>query len=273
MCVLLTIGVREMIPRYTPKQMASIWTPQAQFRTWLEVELAVIQARCDLGFYSSDIITRIIGVLGAPEEFMTTEMVEAIVERDKEIEHDLQAFVDIVRRALPEDLRHFIHDGLTSFDTEVPALALQFRQAKQVILPDLEKFMDALQELASRHMFTYRMGLTHGQDAKPTTFGWLVCFYIEMMEGVQARLVNSFERIEEVKCSGAVGNYETLSPELEVEVCRLLGLRVRRAATQIVARDVFATLLSDIAIAGGCIEKIATDLRLLAFKFECVFRG
>ncbi|HAZ17097.1 MAG: Adenylosuccinate lyase [Parcubacteria group bacterium GW2011_GWA2_43_13] len=253
-----------MIARYIPTQMASIWTLQSQFRTWLEVELAVIQARCNLGLYRQEVSTRITAVLGTPEEFMTSEMVEAIIERDREIEHDLQAFVDIVRRALPEDLRHFIHDGLTSFDTEVPALALQFRQVSNVIMPDLAKFIAALRTLASRHMFTYRMGLTHGQDAKPTTFGWLVCSYIEMMEGAQERLINSFERIEEVKCSGAVGNYETLSPELEVEVCRLLGLRVRRAATQIVSRDVFANLLSDMATAGGGIERIATDFRLLA---------
>lgn len=251
-----------MIPRYTPKEMAPIWTPKAQFETWLNVELAVISARCRLGIYPGGIIARI--ALEIPSTFMTDKRVEEILQRDREIEHDLQAFVDVVRWHLPEELRRYIHDGLTSYDTEVPALALQFAAAGKVLLDDIGKLIEALRTQASRHQWTYRMGSTHGQDAEPTTFGWLLCSYIEMLENGERALEQVLLDICSVKCSGAVGNYATISPELEAEVCRLLGLDVRQAATQIVARDVFSHFLSTVATIGGCIEKIATDLRLLA---------
>ena len=252
-----------MIPRYSPKDLALIWTPKAQFQSWLEVELAVIQARCNLKIYPANIISEIQTYI-KPASFMTDEIVQAIIDMDRLIEHDLQAFVDVVRTWLPENLRHYIHDGLTSYDTEVPALALQFQIAIGIILADLQVLIDALQKQASHHMWTFCMGNTHGQDAKPTTFGWRLCGYLEMLQGAHAGLVITMLRIEEVKCSGAVGTYENISPRLEAEVCRLLGLQPRRAATQIVARDVLANLLSVIATTGGCLEKIATDIRLLA---------
>lgn len=251
-----------MIPRYTPKEMVPIWTPKAQFQTWLNVELAVIAARCKLGLYPESIITRI--ALEMPSWFMTDQKVVEIQELDRVIEHDLQAFVDVVRSYLPEDLRRYIHDGLTSYDTEVPALAFQFAAAGKVLLADLGKLVDALRVQASRHQWTYRMGNTHGQDAEPTTFGWLLCSYLEMLANGEAALKEALLGIRNVKCSGAVGNYATISPKLEAEVCRLLGLGVRDAATQIVARDVFSQFLSTVATIGGCIEKMATDLRLLA---------
>lgn len=225
-----------MIIRYTTKEMASIWTDQAKFQTWLEVELAVVQARCELGTYPRDVIERI-----RPLARFT---VEKINELDRRIEHDLEAFVEVVRASLPLELRRYIHDGLTSYDTEVPALAIQFSEALKIIFADLEKLHKALRIKAGEHAWTYCMGITHGQDAKPTTFGWRLCSYLEMIGRGIGNLDHAADQIDQVKCSGAVGNYMTISPELEQRVCGILGLKVRPAATQIVARDVFANVLS-----------------------------
>lgn len=245
-----------MIERYTTKEMAPVWTDQAKFQTWLEVELAVIQARCVMGIYPANVIEDIRPI--------ARFAVDDVNELDKVIEHDLEAFVEVVRASLPPVLRRYVHDGLTSYDVEVPALALQFTRAQGIIFADFDKLCHALREKASEHMWTYCMGMTHGQDAKPTTFGWRLCGYLEMLTRGWQNLCEADDQIREVKCSGAVGNYMTISPELEERVCSILGLSVRDAATQIVARDVFANVLSQIAIIGGEIEKMATDLRLLA---------
>jgi len=153
---------------------------------------------------------------------------------------------------------------MTSYDTEVPALALQFRQAGKILLQGLDQLIEALRVQASQHMWTFCMGITHGQDAEPMTLSLRFCGYLEMMVRARQHLVKCLEEIEEVKFSGAVGSYFSITPAEEAEVCRILNLRVRSAATQIVARDVFARFLSELAIIGRDIEKMANDLCILA---------
>lgn len=245
-----------MIARYTPPAIGAVWTDETKFHTWLKVELAVIEVRCQMGIYPPGISESI--------SSQASFNAEAINELDKEIEHDLLAFVEVVRQSLAPELRQYFHDGLTSYDTEVPALALQFRRAGDILFRDFDLLIESLRRKASEHLHTYCMGITHGQDAEPTTFGWRLCGYLDMMEQGRRSLSIALEDISMVKCSGAVGNWATISPELEAQVCQLLGLRPRPAATQIVPRDVFARFLSEVAVTGGCLEKIATDLRLLA---------
>jgi adenylosuccinate lyase len=245
-----------VIARYTPKEIGAVWTDQVKFQTWLDVELAVIEARSQLGVYSPDVGERI--------RSQASFEVEDINELDRQIEHDLLAFVEVVRWSLPPELRWYVHDGLTSYDTEVPALALQFQKAGAILDNDLDALITSFRRKAGEHLYTYCMGVTHGQDAEPTTFGWRLCGYLDMLQQGRVNLTSALEQIKMVKCSGAVGNWATISPELEECVCQLLGLRLRPAATQIVSRDVFARFLAEVAIIGGCLEKIATDLRILA---------
>jgi adenylosuccinate lyase len=245
-----------VIKRYTPQEIGEVWTDQSKYQTWLDVELAVVSAKEKLGTYPSGTHQTISEV--------ARFTVEEINELDKLIEHDLLAFVETVRKYLPSNQRSKFHEGLTSYDTEVPALALQFLRAGKIILRDLDSLIAAVRVKASMHIFTYCMGITHGQDAEPTTFGYRLCGYLEMLELCKENLINSLHQIEMAKCSGAVGNWATIAPDLESEILTKLSLRPRKVATQIVPRDVFARFLSEVAILGGCIEKIATDLRMLA---------
>lgn len=248
-----------MIPRYSPPLMAQVWTEENKFQTWLKVELAMIKARTRLGYLNDD--PNILNRISAAATFT----VEAIEARDREIEHDLQAFVDVVRASLPEADRKYFHQDMTSYDTEVPAQAIQIVQAIEIIQADLLGFRNLLQRKAGEHSKTYCMGITHGQDAEPTSFGWSrFAVWLELMHKVDLDLELIKTEAEQIKCSGAVGNYLTIHPDLEAEVAAVLHLEVRPAATQIVARDVHARLFSALAVLAGGIEKMATDLRLLS---------
>lgn len=245
-----------MDPRYETKSMKPVWTYRTKFATWERVELAAIEARFRLGRLEEAAFRRI--------KQAARFTLRGIKEREAKSAHDLQAFVDEERAHLEPQDRHQFHKRMTSYDTEVPALALQFGRAGAILLANCDRLIAVLRTLASKHVWTFCMGNTHGQDAKPTTFGWRVCSYLEMAERSRARLEAALEEITYVKFSGAVGNNMTIDPELEAAVCKLLGLKVRRAATQIVGRDVFSNLLSVMAITGGVIEKIAVDMCLLA---------
>lgn len=245
-----------MIKRYTPKLMGAVWEEQRKFQAWLDVELAVVYVRVQGGKYAP-------GTYPVMKE-KASFTVEGIEKRELITEHDMIAFVEEVRASLPTSLAQFFHDGLTSYDVEVPALALQFGEAGKILLADLDLLIAAVHKQASIHLNTYGMGSTHGQDAEPTKLVWRLCGYLDMLRQSRERLYCALDAIRQVKCSGAVATWATIPPSTEDAVIAHLQLDVRPAPTQIVPRDVFASFLSEVAVLGGCIEKIATDLRLLA---------
>jgi adenylosuccinate lyase len=48
-----------MIERYTRPEMAALWTLENKFRVWLEVEMAVCEAWCEMGRISEDAMAEI----------------------------------------------------------------------------------------------------------------------------------------------------------------------------------------------------------------------
>ncbi|MDD5715275.1 MAG: adenylosuccinate lyase [Patescibacteria group bacterium] len=245
-----------MIARYNPKKIHQIWQLNSKFAKWLLVELAMIKAREDLGVYPKGTYTKI--------KQRAQFSVKRILELEVSLDHDLLAFVETVRQSLPKSLRKYIHDGMTSYDTEEPALSLQLLRAARIILEDMNLLVTTLRMLASDHAWTYCMAFTHIQYAKVTTLGWRFVGYLEFMERSQTNLLFITDQLKLTKCSGAVGNYATIDPELEARVCDILGLGVRPAATQIVHRDVIARFMGELAIISANLEKIATDIRLMS---------
>src|SRR4051794_39975917 len=59
--------------------------------------------------------------------------VEAVEERERTTGHDVAAFVDVVAASIGEQGR-WIHYGLTSYDVVDNALALQLKQAGEIIV-------------------------------------------------------------------------------------------------------------------------------------------
>src|SRR5204863_5711042 len=77
------------------------------------------------------------------------------------------------------------------------------------------------------------------------------------------RLRRAREAVRVGKISGAVGNFAHVEPEVEEEVCRLLGLEPAPISTQVVQRDRHAELCATLAIVAASLEKIATEIRSL----------
>jgi adenylosuccinate lyase len=235
--------------------MGALWTYRAKFDAWLAVELAIILARCNLGIYPKDVYRKI--------KKCARFTVADVLARDAEINHDLQAFVDVVRLSLPLKLRRYFHEKVTSYDTEEPAQARILLKAGALIMSDLDRLIDVLWRQASEHMWTFCIAVTHGQDAQPTTLGWRFCDYLELFQRNRDNLRFILSQVAESKCSGAVGNNVRVSPELEAEIFRILHLKPRRVATQVVSRDVIARLMAELAVIAANMEKMAIGLRLL----------
>ncbi len=243
-----------MIPRYTRPEIGKAWSPQRKFECWLEVELAATEAWAEEGA-----VPREAAEAARANAAFT---VEAVNEREKVTDHDVAAFVDVVAASVGEHGR-WIHYGLTSSDVLDTALALQLREAGEVVLASARAYRDALVERALEHRDTLCVGRTHGVHAEPTTFGLRLAGFAFEADRNLARLAGAFDQLAFGKLSGAVGTYASVPPAVEARVMERLGLRREDVATQVIPRDRHAVLTSGIAIAGAGLERFATEVRNL----------
>ncbi len=243
-----------MIPRYSPEDISAIWTEEAKFQRWLQLEIAAVEARMEAGFVPEK------ALLAIKEKAAFN--VDEILEIEKETKHDVIAFLTNVAGYVGPDSR-YIHEGLTSSDVVDTSLAMQMRDAGNIILADIENLIDVLAKRAVEFKYTLEMGRTHGIHAEPTTFGLKLLLWHEEMRRNLDRMKKAVNTVSVGKISGAVGTYQHLSPAIETVVCRKLGLEPSSISTQILQRDRHAEFATTLAIIASSIEKFSVELRHL----------
>ncbi len=243
-----------MIDRYCRPQMSSIWTDENRYKKWLEVELAVCEAWCELGEIPKDVLERIKKKAGFS--------VQRITEVENIVKHDLIAFLTSVAEHVGEDSR-YIHLGLTSYDIVDTALSLLIKQSLEIIKKDIISLRDILKEEALRQKKTIMVGRTHGVHAEPITLGVKLLVWYEEINRHLKRIERAIETISVGRISGAVGTYIHLNPEVEVRALKRLGLIPAKVSTQILQRDRHAEAISTLALLASSLEKFALEIRLL----------
>ena len=241
-----------MIERYTRPRMGRIWSPENKFRKWLEVELACVDVLAERGVIPRDAAR----VIRAKADFD----VARIDEIEREVKHDVVAFTTSVAEHVGPESR-YVHYGLTSSDVVDTALALQLKEASEILTEGLDRFAKVLEKRAHEFKRTVMVGRTHGIHAEPTTLGLKLAVWYEEARRNQRRLRDAAECVRVGKLSGAVGTFAHLDPTVEESVCRILGLQPDPVSTQIVQRDRHAEFLSALALIAASLEKIATEVR------------
>ncbi|MBC8531310.1 adenylosuccinate lyase [Gehongia tenuis] len=243
-----------MIDRYTRPEMAKLWSPENKFQKWLEVELNATDAWVKLGH--------------VPEEAakLMRENAKFTVERIDEIEqsthHDVVAFTRCVAESLGDESK-YLHFGLTSTDVVDTALSAILVEATDMLGHDLEDLTQTLRDQAIRYKDVPMMGRTHGVHAEPITLGLKFALWYADMGRNMKRLAQAREMIAVGKLSGAVGTYANIDPFVEQYVCKKMGLAPAPISTQVLQRDRHAQYVSTLAVIGGTLEKIATEVRAL----------
>ncbi|MBV8446275.1 MAG: adenylosuccinate lyase [Candidatus Dormibacteraeota bacterium] len=242
-----------MIPRYTPPEIAAIFSDESRLRRWLDVELLASEAWSELGRVPKEAL---------PALRAARVDVERIAQLEAEQGHDLAAFVSGVQETVGEAGR-FLHLGLTSSDVVDTALATQLRDAAAVIDTDASALEQALVEQAERHRLTVMMGRTHGVHAEPLTLGVKLANAVDEVRRARRRLQQATDEVSVGQVSGTVGTHAGIPPSVEEHVCRGLGLRVAPVTTQVIARDRHAAFVNALALMTAVLERLATTIRLL----------
>lgn len=243
-----------MIGRYSRDEIAKIWDINTKFDYYLKVELAVCDAYAQLGNISQEIADEI--------RQKASFSVERIDEIEREVRHDVIAFLTCVNESLG-DLGRYVHVGLTSSDVIDTAFALQIQDSGKIIEKDLEDVIDTLKKLADKHRKTVCIGRSHGIHAEVMTFGVKLCNWIDILERQKDNFTHALEQIRVGQISGPVGTYSNISTEVEEITCKNLNLKPARISTQVIARDYHAYFMQSLALIASVIEQFAIEIRHL----------
>jgi adenylosuccinate lyase len=242
-----------VIPRYTPTDLAELWSPARRYTVWLEVELAACEAMEDAGFVPRGTAA----ALRAKDLVLYPARIDEI---EKTTKHDVIAFLTHVEELAGAEAR-WLHRGMTSSDVLDTSLAVLMRDAADLLLARCTKLLQALARRAREHAKTPMIGRSHGIFAEPVTFGLaLAGHHAEVARG-RARLEAARREIAVGKIAGAVGTYAHLTPEIERRALGRLGLEPETVATQIVARDRHAAYFAALALLAAAVERLATNVR------------
>ena len=223
---------------------------------WFEVELAALDGWVEVGAVPAADVTAIRAGATVPTP-------QRVAEIEETTDHDLAAFVDAVAEQLGPEGR-WVHYGLTSSDVVDTSLALQIRDAGDLILRGVETALGAVVRRAEEHRQTICIGRSHGIHAEPTTFGWKLAGWAFELDRARARLERALETCRVGQLSGTVGTYAAIDPDVERIACERLGLDPDPVSTQVIARDRHAELLSALALCATSLDKFATEIRHLA---------
>ncbi|TGY88603.1 adenylosuccinate lyase [Marinicauda algicola] len=245
-----------MIPRYTRPQMEAIWSPQNKYRIWFLIEAHATDKLAELGVVPQS----------AAEAVWKAKDVEFDVARideiEREVKHDVIAFLTHLAEHVGDEAR-FVHQGLTSSDVLDTCLAVQMRDAADLLLEGLDRLLAALKARALEHKTTVCIGRSHGIHAEPTTFGIkLARFYAEFARA-RTRLLAAKEEIATCAISGAVGTFANIDPRVEEHVAQKLGLKPEPVSSQVIPRDRHANYFAVLGLIASSIENLAVEIRHL----------
>ena len=243
-----------MLERYTHPEMGKLWQDGYEYERWLEVELAVAEVMTKRGEIP----------LEAMEEIRAKAKVnpKRVLEIEAVVRHDLIAFLQAVVEEIGEAGK-YLHLGLTSSDVKDTALSLVLRDSGHLLKKDLRALRDVLAKRALESKYTVMVGRTHGIHAEPLTFGLKLAIWIAEIDRQEERLDQAILSVGAGKISGAVGTYANVAPEVEEAVCKHLGLVTALVSNQILQRDRHAHFMTTLALIGGTLEKISTEIRNL----------
>ncbi len=244
-----------MIERYSREEIKNIWELQAKFEYYLKVELAVCEAYAKLGKIPQANLNEI------KEKASFT--LDRIDEVEREVRHDVIAFLTAINESVGPENAKYIHMGLTSSDVIDTAFALQISDSSKYINKELDNLIETIKKMAFEHKNTICMGRSHGVHAEVMTFGFKLLNWLDALTRAKESFNITLKEIEVGQISGPVGTYSNIPPEIEEITCSELGLKPAKISTQIISRDRHAKFFSQLALIASLIEQFATEIRHL----------
>jgi adenylosuccinate lyase len=249
-----------MVPRYSRPEMTAIWSAENRYRIWWQIEAFAAEAMGRIGMIPAEDAKTIRAAYDRDAlgdiDIAAIDAIEAVTK------HDVIAFLTWAGEKLGPE-RRWLHQGMTSSDVLDTALAVQLKQAADLLVKDIDELLRVLKRRALEHKATPTIGRSHGIHAEPTTFGLKLAQAYAEFERNRARLVSARDQIATCAISGAIGTFANVPPAVEEHVASELDLSVEPVSTQVIPRDRHAMFFATLGVIASSIERLATEIRHL----------
>ena len=240
--------------RSKTKSLAPYFSEEALFKYRVQVEVEYFIALCQQGIPQlSEVNESLFEDLRSLYLHFNQDDATSIKEIEKTTNHDVKAVEYFIKKEFDtlglENVKEFIHFGLTSQDINNTAIPLSIKEALQkVYLPELEALLETLVRLSEEYKDIPMLARTHGQPASPTRLGKEIEVFVTRLEEQKMHLL---QVPHAAKFGGATGNFNAhhiAYPEVDWKVFgrhfieEQLGLQHSFPTTQIEHYDSFAAL-------------------------------
>src|SRR3954465_2297605 len=249
-----------MVPRYSRPEMTAIWSAENRYRIWWQIEVFAAEAMGRIGMIPAEDAATIRAdydrdALGEID-IAAIDAIEAVTK------HDVIAFLTWAGEKLGPE-RRWLHQGMTSSDVLDTALAVQLKQAADLLLKDIDRLLEALKRRAFEHKATPTIGRSHGIHAEPTTFGLKLAQAYAEFTRPKPRVIEAQREVATCAISGAVGTFANIDPYVEEYVAEKMGLSVEPVSTQVIPRDRHAMFFATLAVIASSVERLSIEIRHL----------
>jgi len=151
-----------MVPRYSRPEMTAIWSAENRYRVWWQIEVFAAEAMGRIGMIPADDAKTIRAAYDRDAlgeiDIAAIDAIEAVTK------HDVIAFLTWAGEKLGPE-RRWLHQGMTSSDVLDTTLAVQLKQAADLLILDIDQLLEALKRRAFEHKMTPTIGRSHGIHA------------------------------------------------------------------------------------------------------------
>ncbi len=244
-----------MIRRYQNNKINKIWNQTNKLNTWLKIEILVLQYWHQSALFNHQTMSAI--------NKLTCNS-KRLEEIEKNTNHEIFAFVNMLTEQLPSEQGKWIHYGLTSNDILDTTQNYLLKQSCEIIVQKIENILVILKKTAYQEKNTISIGRTHGMFAEPITIGFKFALWFYELRNHLRRINEAKKEINYVKILGPTGISAHSSLELNKFVGKKLDMKATKIANQVISRDhliaVFNTLINLVT----SIEKSAIEIRNLS---------
>ncbi|ALK96818.1 3-carboxy-cis,cis-muconate cycloisomerase [Massilia sp. WF1] len=165
-----------------------------------------------------------------------------------------------------EEAARHVHWGSTSQDVIDTGMVLVTREALRLLDAGLGELAGHLLRLAEEHLSTPVLARTLMQPAQVTSLGFKATGWLAPLVRARERVREAAARALRLQLGGAVGTLAVMGehgPAVAARVAAALRLQTADAAWH-TQRDEWVRLGLEVAVLGGSLGKLATDLGLMA---------
>lgn len=237
-----------------------LFTEEARFQSWLDVEAVLAQAQADLGIIPRSAANEIT----SKADLSLLDM-KSIHQGMVKTGHPLVPLVWELDRVCDAASGGYIHWGATTQNITQTGKLLMLKNAHQIYLSQLGQILNILADIAENTKDYVLPGRTHGQHAVPATFGYKVAVWIDEICRHVERLEGCEDRVFVTMLGGGAGTLASLG-EIGLEVQELMALKLNMRPMRMPARTIadhlceYVTLLG--MLASTC-SKIAGEVYTL----------